>query len=100
MISANSSAKFQFRFPGSEEWFPGTQATADAVAEHAMTLHSGRSPQGVRRTSELGSLWRATGRGASTFPLVEVAQRVIERERCPYGRTHHNGQLCSACTDS
>ena len=21
-------------------------------------------------------------------------------ERCPYGRVHHNGTLCSACTDS
>jgi hypothetical protein len=21
-------------------------------------------------------------------------------ERCPYGRVHHNGTLCSACTDN
>lgn len=31
--------------------------------------------------------------------LAEV-RSFFEPERCPYGRVHHNGQLCSACTDS
>ena len=32
--------------------------------------------------------------------LSEGAQEAKRADHCPYGRTHWNGRLCSACTDS
>ncbi len=67
------TASLRFRFRDSAEWFTSPHTSAERAAEHALSLHSGRWPAGVRQIRGCPGWYQATGRGAKSFPHVHVA---------------------------
>jgi hypothetical protein len=63
---------YTFRFRGSNERTRSPYHTPISAAEHAMLLHTGRWPAGVRELAGNPGVYCATGRGAKSFPYVIV----------------------------